>query len=180
MGRAGSFGGELGNTPSLAKGNSVIPWNQGGQSPGRNEEHIPKAGAGRDRRGPIRIGPGSFTSVGVDGINPRFGLEGYEGFPTLAGSREKVGSCPIGTFGPDEFPTVGAVLRIDTQGKGLAVIFNLCDQGFASYQEAGGHSQTVACVGVIVGQPAKPLEVAVEIKANEVITGKEGVDKLSV
>lgn len=173
---AGCGRAKFGNAPELAVGFAVFPGMESGQPFGGDQEEIADTGAGWNRGGSFAVGPLSLSGVWVNGVDSGFGLEGDKGFASGTGSGEKVGGGPVGSFGASEFPAVCTVFRVDSQGKGLAVVFDLCNEGFSRDQKAGGHAKAVACVGVVAGEATEPLQVAFQVEADEVITGKEGVD----
>ena len=174
--RAGCGRAEFGNTPELAVGFAVFTGMESCQPLGGNQEKIADTGAGWNGGGTFTVGPLGLSGVWVNGIDSGFGLEGDQGFASGTSTGEKVGGGPVGSFGTGKFPAVGAVLCIDSEGKGLAVVFDLCNEGFSRDQQAGGHAQAVARVGVVAGEATEPLQVAFQVEAYEVIAGKEGVD----
>ena len=69
---------------------------------------------------------------------------------------------------------------VEAERVGFTVVFHLYHECVAGDDRGAAHAEAVGNIGVIGGETAQPLEVALEIQANDVIGGKHGVDIFAI
>ena len=75
---------------------------------------------------------------------------------------------------------VRARSQVQPGSERFALVLALDDDHLADDQRRGGHSDVVAGGGAIMGQSAKPLQVAVEVETGDVVRREEGHDAPAV
>ena len=115
--------------------------------------------------------PGDLAVFRVHRVDAPAGLQQHPLRPRLGFLNR--GRSPVGRLRTGDLPQVRPAPFAHPGGERLAVVLHLRDQHPAGEHERRRHAQAVAGVGIIDRQAAQPLEVAVEVEAEQVVGGKK-------
>ena len=76
---------------------------------------------------------------------------------------------PVGCLWAVKAPAVNAGSFVEAERIGFAIVFHLHCQSIAGHYRGTTHAQTVTDIGIVSSEAAQPLEVSIQIQADDVI-----------